>query len=246
MVMCTFFVGLDWIGRRDLLQVFALTTTLLCTLCVLFMYPVCPYPGYMYSLCVLLPLCIYNPFFIPTLVHGCPLGIFCMPSVYPFVSFMFSWCRPLRAPFGCPYPCVPFIVCVSFCARCVCLLYIIPLCAFCMPSLRPHPLDVLTLVYAHPFLYLLHTHCVPSPFVCLLRPLCTPCVPYLLWYVFMYLLCTLCVRPPGGVHHPLGRQFRQRGARDTRGSTGVQQPQEERHVHPLPHRAGGTVPFRCA
>lgn len=45
----------------------------------------------------------------------------------------------------------------------------------------------------------------------------------------------------GGVHHPAGRQLRERGEGHPRGPAGVQQPQEEHHVHPLPHRAGGEV-----
>lgn len=48
-------------------------------------------------------------------------------------------------------------------------------------------------------------------------------------------------RNAGGVHHPPGRQLRQRGARHQGGPSRVQQPQEEHHVHTVPHRTRGGV-----
>lgn len=58
-------------------------------------------------------------------------------------------------------------------------------------------------------------------------------------YVAFSTLYSVIRRGTGRFDHPSGRQLFQRGARHPRGSSGLQQPQEEHHVHPVPHRAGG-------
>ena len=94
------------------------------------------------------------------------------------------------------------------------------------------------LLFSFVYLFPFFTLCVPS---CTLFwvPSCT-----LFWVPSCTLFCvSSCtyfgVPVPGVVHHPPGRQLRQRGARYTRGPARVQQLEEEHHVHPLSHRAGG-------